>query len=259
MGNQRLSYVYCTSDSKGYFYIGSRLCPEGVTPIEDTSYFGSFTHSEFNPSSKTILTTFESHASARELESVLLMDLIRDPKCVNKAVFPLTGNSVLYPTKDPAIRKKLSFIRKTTPLSFRQTRHLEKVNSLQKKANHPRADRCLYPFLNIETGELFYGTVFDLSDSKGIKLHQAHKAKFRFLNSKSRSDTSDWCMAACDINLPKFCYDSVLEFKHESGETFTGTLKSLYTKTGIHVCHLESLVKGKVRHGWKLNDYLERE
>jgi hypothetical protein len=255
MGNQRLSYVYCTFDSEGYFYIGSRLCPKGETPETDTTYLGSFTHSEFKPSRKTIITVLEDHISSRELESLLLFDLIRDPKCVNKAVFPLTGESKLYPTKDPLIRKKLSLIRKTRPLSPNQISHLERVNSNQKNADHPRADKLSYPFINTETLELFYGTVFDLAHKEGLSLHQVHKAKSRYVNSRFRTDSSNWTLAACDLNLPRFCFDSRLNFRHEGGEEFTGTIKSLSHKTGIYMCHLESLLNGKVRYGWKLNDY----
>ncbi len=259
MGNQRLSYVYCTFNSDGLFYIGSRLCPKGLTPDMDADYMGSHTYSGYKPERKTILTVLESHTSARELESLLIFDFIKDPKCVNKAVFPLTGKSTLYPTKDPAIRKKLSLLRKSTPLSLSQIKHLDRVNLSQKKANHPRADKSLYAFLNIETQELFYGTVFDLCNRGGLSLHEAHKSKLRFANSKFRKDSSGWVLAACDIDLPKFSYDSCLRFKHESGEEFEGTLRGLSNKTGLHVCWLENLLKGKVRYGWKLNDYSERK
>jgi hypothetical protein len=259
MGNQRLSYVYCSYDDVGRFYFGSRLCPLGVTPETDTDYLGSYTYSGFNPVGKTILLISDQHLVARNFETFLQLDFIKDPLCVNKAVFPLTGRSVLYPTKDPTIRKKLSDLRKTTPLSPKQVSHLESLNSSQKKASHPRADASFYPFVNLVTGETLYGTVFDLAEGKGLSLHKAHKAKARFVNSKLVNKVCDWVVAACDLELPQFCYDSRLEFKHESGVTFSGTLKSLSNETGIYVCHLESLLKGKVRYGWKLNDYSERK
>jgi hypothetical protein len=259
MGNQRLSYVYCTSDNRDQFYIGSRLCPEGKTPEEDTNYMGSYSHTDFFPTHKTILIVDERLEVCRELEGFILLDLIRDPKCVNKAVFPLTGKAIVYPTKDPAVRKKLSDIRKSTPLSKSQLSHLDGLNSGQKKDGHPRADKTLYPFFNVRTGEYLYGTVFDLCEMSGISRHEGHKAKLRFANGKYRQDTKGWVTAACSISLPHFSMDTKLEFVHGDLGVFEGTLHDLSNIVGKAQSLLESVLTGRTRYGWKLNDYSERK
>jgi hypothetical protein len=259
MGNQRLSYVYCSYDDVGRFYFGSRLCPLGVTPETDTDYLGSYTYSGFDPVGKTILLISDQHIVARNFETFLQLDFIRDPLCVNKAVFPLTGRSVLYPTKDPTVKKKLSDIRKTTPLSENQLKHLDQLNHKQKKENHPRADDKKYPFYNLETGDYFFGNVFELSEEKGVSLHEAHFAKTKFANSRRRIDSTDWTIASCVLSLDHYSYDTLFSFIHNDGETFEGTLKGLSKHTGIHQCSLEALLNKKIRYGWKLNDYSERK
>jgi len=259
IGNQRLSYLYYTYDQKGQYYIGCRLCPKGILPHEDTSYMGSHQHSEYIPTTKCIVAIFDSHEASREAETLILYDLIKDKNCVNKAIFPFTGKSTLYPTKDPLVRKKLSDTRKSTPLSEKQVEHLEKVNSKQKAEGHPLADKTNYSFFNLQTKETFFGTIFELSRVHCLSLHECHKAKRRYSNSRFRQECSDWVLSSCDLSLGHFSYDTEMTFIHGVNGEFTGTLKSLALHSGSYQCYLEGILKGKERRGWKLNDYLERE
>lgn len=258
MGNQRLSYVYCSFDEDLRFYIGSRLCPEGVTPDQDTSYTGSFSYEGFEPVGKTILMVSEDHAICREFETFLQLDLIRDKSCVNKAVFPLTGKAKLYPTKCPSVRRKLSELRKSKPLSPAQVKHLERVNARQKKSNHPRADKREYPFLNCETGELFYGTKYDLADHSGLKYGEVALSLKRHANSRFRQDSNPWTVAACDLLGDRYSLDRVIVLSN-GGKEVSGRVRELPGKTGLFLCEVYLVIEGKMRRGWKLNDYSERK
>lgn len=259
MGDQRLSYVYCTFDNDSRFYIGSRLCPEGISPEEDSSYMGSYSYEGFEPTGKTILLVSDNLYICREFETLLQFDLIRDKSCVNKALFPLTGKAKLYPSKCPSIRRKLSELRKSKPMSPAQAQHLARVNAGQKKGNHPRADKKSYPFFNCETGELFFGTIYDLADHVGVNYGEAANSRKRFANSRFREDAYPWVIAACELGGDKFSLDRKVSLSNGS-RIASGSIRELPRKTGLFLCEVYTIiVEGKMRRGWKLNDYLERE
>lgn len=258
IGNQRLSYVYYTYDNYGKFYIGSRLCPRGVSPEEDTKYMGSHSYEGYTPVGKQILLISEDLWLCREFEAFLQFDLISDKNCVNKAVFPLTGNAKLYPTKCPSIRRKLSNLRKSKPMSDKQVEHLARVNAKQKKVGHPMADKNLYPFINTVTGEFFYGTIYDLMDKFGLNSHQARRSKTRHCNSRFKEESSPWALASCLTDGDKFSYETPVSITNGQ-KVLNGPIRKIVKESGLYLCELYTIVKGKTRRNWKLNDYPERE
>jgi len=201
------------------------------------------------------LAIFDDLSRARDLETLLLFDLVRDKFCRNKAVFPLTGCAKLYPTKDPKIRKKLSELRKSTPLSPAQLSHITELNLSQKKENHPRADRTQRAFINIETQELLYGTIFDL-ERKGLSLHEARSARSRTANYGVTDLSSPWVLAECTLNGRKMSYDRLYTFiSVNTGKQLTCSLRDLSKMVHKPSSLTIEILFGKVRYGWKLNDY----
>jgi hypothetical protein len=84
-------YVYYSYEEWGPGYLGCRSCK--CDPEEDTAYFGSFSDTNFKPTQKIVLKTFETRKEALEAEVLLhsFFNVAKNPHFANRAKQTSTG------------------------------------------------------------------------------------------------------------------------------------------------------------------------
>jgi hypothetical protein len=103
-------YVYYSYEEWGPGYLGCRSCK--CDPEEDTAYFGSFSDTNFKPTQKIVLKTFETRKEALEAEVLLhsFFDVAKNPHFANRAKQTSSGfyYEKLTPEHKAAISKSNS-------------------------------------------------------------------------------------------------------------------------------------------------------
>ena len=269
MGNQQVyNYVYASYDKDNNFYIGSH----STNNLKD-NYLGSYTRKDFHPINKQILTFCDSFEECLIIENYLLESIVwnKDPKCMNKAIFPLYRCQKPYvnPSKDPAIRKKQSDMAKTPERLANSFKQLEILNNLQKGINHPRADKTLYAIINCYNNNILIDNKFKLSQITNEKIiKDSERYGENHINTIGDNAKKNWVIYACSINpLHKNRYQHVFEpidvELDGKIQTFYNTV-SLCSTLKIALCGLINIIKSKsgISNRHKLiilRDYSERK
>lgn len=122
-----------------------------------------------------------------------------------------------------------------------------KMSAKQKGENHPKFDHTIYTFKNLETGEIFIGTKWDLS----LKFNLKHNSVSRMVRKERKhykkwilSDSSQDFLKRKPSNLDKTIY----KFKNETTEeTFEGTRYNFYTKYNLTRSCVNELIYGTLK------------
>lgn len=127
--------------------------------------------------------------------------------------------------------------------------------SLEHLANPIKGDRCgnadksVYTFKNLKTGEIFEGTRSEFKQVYNIDVWTL------FVNCKTAFSVKDWCLAEKEAEATRTSNRdrNVYSLQHKSGEVFKGTRMEFKEKFGYSFDKLVAPTKpDKTCKGWKL-------